>query len=204
VRAGIHNHRRCKNISDTPGLWIPGSRVCAPRNDEMRIRSRGAVIPAERQREPESITTDGAEEFLTHRDYGFRVRTYGAPRNDDALLTAPLPPAGEGWGDVKSILATSCLLSLPTRAKRVAGRDQGWGASSSPLSPPPNFAATTPPPLTPPRRCAGGGERATSFPRRIICARALLTTRTISKSGVPVFGKRSREKIEDDSLLPPA
>jgi hypothetical protein len=47
-------------------------------------RSRAAlvhpqVIPAERQREPESITTDNAEEFLTHRDYGFRVRASRAP-----------------------------------------------------------------------------------------------------------------------------
>jgi len=27
ARAGIHNHRRCRRISDTPGLWIPGSRL---------------------------------------------------------------------------------------------------------------------------------------------------------------------------------
>src|SRR5579863_6963447 len=36
------------------------------------------VIPAERQREPESITTDDEEKIQTRRDYGFRVRAFFA------------------------------------------------------------------------------------------------------------------------------
>ena len=39
ARAGIHNHKRCRRISDTPGLWIPGSRVARP---GMTSRSRDA------------------------------------------------------------------------------------------------------------------------------------------------------------------
>ena len=65
-----------------PTHWDYGFRVRtygAPRNDEMRIRFRRAVIPAERQREPESIITDDAEIFPTHRDYGFRVRAFARP-----------------------------------------------------------------------------------------------------------------------------
>jgi hypothetical protein len=43
------------------------------------------VIPAERQREPESITTKVAERahIPSLRGYGFRVRAFSAPRNDD-------------------------------------------------------------------------------------------------------------------------
>jgi len=43
------------------------------------------VIPAERQREPESITTKVAEcaHIPSLRGYGFRARAFSAPRNDD-------------------------------------------------------------------------------------------------------------------------
>jgi len=63
ARAGIHNHRRCRRISDTPGLWIPGSRVARP---GMTSRSRDAsfLFP------PHTSKASGGEGNAQHRSRG--------------------------------------------------------------------------------------------------------------------------------------